>query len=90
MTDMAVPVRMKEYGVFAATQTRPLPPAGSFRGGLPTSPRMAAALDRLRWHGIETETLDRATQMDVDRFVIQATHRVRASRSRVTTRPASR
>ena len=33
---------------------------------------MAAALDRLRWHGVETETLDRATQLDVDRFVIRA------------------
>ena len=32
---------------------------------------MAAALDRLRWHGIETETLDAPAQMDVDRFVIQ-------------------
>ena len=32
---------------------------------------MAAALDRLRWHGIETRTIETATQMDVDRFVVQ-------------------
>ena len=72
MTDLAAPVRMKEYGTFAATRTRPLPAGWVIPRGLAESPRMAAALDRLRWHGVETETLERATQLDVDRFVIQA------------------
>jgi hypothetical protein len=36
---------------------------------------MTAALDRLRWHGIEIETLDQPSQMDVDRFVIQSLSR---------------
>jgi hypothetical protein len=72
MTDLAAPVRMKEYGTFAATRTRPLPAGWVIPRGLAESPRMAAALDRLRWHGVETETLERATQLDVDRFVVRA------------------
>jgi len=71
MTELAAPVRMKEFGTFTATRTRPLPTAWIIPRGLAASPRMAAALDRLRWHGIETETLDAPAQMDVDRFVIQ-------------------
>lgn len=56
----------------AATRARALPSAWIIPRGLAASPRMAAALDRLRWHGIEVETLDAAAQLDVDRFVIQA------------------
>lgn len=72
MTDMAVPVQMKDYGVFAATRTRPLPAGWVIPRALAISPRMAAALDRLRWHGVRTETVLADTQMDVDRFVISA------------------
>ena len=72
MTDLAAPVRMKEYGSFLATRTRPLPAGWVIPRGLAASPRMTAALDRLRWHGIEIETLDEPSQMDVDRFVIQS------------------
>jgi hypothetical protein len=70
MTDMAVPVQMRDYGVFAATRTRPLPAGWVIPRAIATSPRMAAALDRLRWHGVRTETILADTQMDVDRFVI--------------------
>jgi hypothetical protein len=72
MTDMAVPVQLKDYGMFAATRTRPLPAGWVIPRALATSPRMAAALDRLRWHGVRTETILADTQMDVDRFVIGA------------------
>jgi hypothetical protein len=72
MTDMAVPVQLKDYGVFAATKTRPLPAGWVIPRAIATSPRMAAALDRLRWHGVRTETILADTQMDVDRFVIRA------------------
>jgi hypothetical protein len=72
MTDMAVPVQMKDYGTFAATRTRPLPAGWVIPRAIATSPRMAAALDRLRWHGVRTETILADTQMDVDRFVISA------------------
>lgn len=57
---------------FAATRSRALPTAWIIPRGLAANPRMAAALDRLRWHGIETETLAAPAQMDVDRFVVQA------------------
>jgi len=70
MTEMAVPVQMKDYGVFAATQTRPIPAGWVIPRAIATSPRMLAALDRLRWHGVRTETILADTQMDVDRFVI--------------------
>lgn len=59
-------------GILAAARSRALPTAWIIPRGLAASPRMAAALERLRWHGIETETLDAATQLDVDRFVVQA------------------
>jgi hypothetical protein len=72
MTELAAPVRMREYGNFVATRTRPLPTGWVIPRGLAANPRMSAALDRLRWHGIETRLIERATQMDVDRFVIQA------------------
>ena len=72
MTELAAPVRMKEYGTFAVARARPLPAGWVIPRGLAESPRMAAALDRLRWHGIDTETLERATQLDVERFVIQS------------------
>jgi hypothetical protein len=75
MTDLAAPVRMREYGSFVATRTRPLPSGWVIPRGLAANPRMAAALDRLRWHGIEIETLDEPSQMDVDRFVIQSLSR---------------
>jgi hypothetical protein len=75
MTDLAAPVRMKEYGSFVTTRTRPLPSGWVIPRGLAASPRMTAALDRLRWHGIEIETLDQPSQMDVDRFVIQSLSR---------------
>jgi hypothetical protein len=71
MTNLAAPVRMREYGTFVATRSRPLPNGWVIPRGLAGSPRMAAALDRLRWHGIETRTIPGATQMDVERFVIQ-------------------
>jgi hypothetical protein len=56
----------------AATRARALPSAWIIPRGLAASPRMAAALDRLRWHGIAIDTLAAPAQLDVDRFVIQA------------------
>jgi hypothetical protein len=75
MTELAAPVRMREYGTFTATRTRPMPTAWVIPRAIAASPRMAAALDRLRWHGIETQTLDKPAQLDVDRFVVQGLDR---------------
>jgi hypothetical protein len=70
MTDKATPVRMRDYGVFEATRTQSMP-----RGWLIPRPhvdsgRYAAAIDRLRWHGVAVQRVATAAQIDVERFVI--------------------
>lgn len=62
------PERMQDYGIFAATATRPMPaayvvPASS--SGLHTA--VAAAL---RAHGIRVETLTAATRVKTDQFEV--------------------
>jgi hypothetical protein len=79
MTDRAVPVRMKDYGLFEATRVLPMP-----RGWLIPRPhvdsgRYAAAIDRLRWHGLVVQRVVGAAQIDVQRFVIKTY--TRATRS---------
>lgn len=66
MTDMAVPVSMKDYGVFAATRSAAMP-----KGWLiPTNPRLTAAVERLRLHGLKVEEISTPTQVSVERFAI--------------------
>ncbi len=70
MTDMAVPVPMKDYGVFAATSSRSLPDGWLIPRAIAENGRLAAALDRLRWHGIRMQTVAADTQVMVERFLI--------------------
>jgi hypothetical protein len=70
MTGMAVPVKMKDYGVFEATRSVPFPRAWLIPRAHAEHARMAAALDRLRWHGVRTEKIEQDTQLEVERFVI--------------------
>ena len=70
MTDTATPVRMKDYGVFEPTRTLPMP-----RGWLIPAPhvdsgRYAAAIERLRLHGLVVQRVSAPAQIDVERFVI--------------------
>ncbi len=66
MTDMAVPVAMKDYGVFAATRSLAMP-----KGWLvPANPRLAAAVERLRWHGVKVQEITDPAQVSVERFTI--------------------
>ena len=66
MTDMAVAVPMKDYGTFTATRSLPMP-----KGWLiPANPRLAAALDRLRWHGVQLQEVAEPAQVPVERFSI--------------------
>jgi hypothetical protein len=70
MTDKVTPVRMKDYGVFEATRTLPMP-----RGWLIPAPhvdagRYAAAIERLRLHGLLVQRVAAPAQIDVERFVI--------------------
>ncbi len=68
MTPMAVPVLMKDYGVFAATRVLPMPKGWLIPVAL--QPRFAAAIDRLRWHGVRIEELGADAQIAVERFSI--------------------
>jgi hypothetical protein len=72
MSEKAVPVRMKDYGVFEATRSVMLP-----RGWLIPRPHVdsgayAAAIERLRLHGVEVRTVAAPTEIAVERFVIDA------------------
>jgi hypothetical protein len=70
MTPMAVPVMMKDYGIFAATRSLAMPKGWLIPKVLVDSPRLAAALDRLRWHGIKLQEFGNDQQLAVERFSI--------------------
>jgi hypothetical protein len=70
MTDMAVPVKMKDYGVFEATRLVPMPKGWLIPRQLVDSPRMAAAIDRLKWHGLLMRTVSTDGPVTVERFLI--------------------
>ena len=68
MAPVAVPVSMKDYGIFVATRSLPMP-----RGWVipkNNGARLAAALDRLRWHGVKVQEIVGDTQLNVERFTI--------------------
>lgn len=70
MTDTAVPVPMKNYGMFSMARRVKMP-----RGWLLPKPhvdsgRLAAALERLRQHGVEVQEVSTPAEVAVERFVI--------------------
>ena len=75
MTDLAVPVKMKDYGVFEATKSVPMPQGWLIPKQLADSPRMAAAIDRLKWHGLVMRTVSTDGPVTVERFLISAFNR---------------
>lgn len=70
MAPAAVPVAMKEYVTFAATRTQSLPKGWLIPKTLVAAPRLAAALERLRWHGIKIQEFASDQQLAVERFSI--------------------
>jgi hypothetical protein len=70
MAPVAVPVSMKDYGVFAATRSLAMPKGWLIPKNSADSPRLAASLDRLRWHGIEIQEITAEAQVSVERFTI--------------------
>ena len=70
MAPLATPVLMKDYGVFAATRTLPMPKGWLIPRAMAESPRFSGALDRLRWHGIQTQEIADDLQLPVERFSI--------------------
>src|SRR4030095_13678732 len=75
MTDLAVPVKMKDYGVFEATRSVPMPQGWLIPKPLVDSPRMAAAIDRLKWHGLVMRTVSTDGPVTVERFLISEFNR---------------
>ena len=70
MAPLAVPVPMKDYGIFVATRSLAMPKGWIIPKTLVGSPRLAAALDRLRWHGIKMQEFASDQQLAVERFSI--------------------
>ena len=70
MAPVAVPVQMKEYITFAPTRLLAMPKGWVIPKRLADSQRLAAAIDRLRWHGIKIQEIADETQLPVERFSI--------------------
>ena len=68
MAPLAVPVLMKDYGVFAATRSLPMPKGWLLPAALAS--RYPVALDRLRSHGVRVQELAADAQVAVERFSI--------------------
>ena len=68
MAPVAVPVLMKDYGVFTATRSLPMPKGWLIPAALAS--RYSVALDRLRAHGVRIEELAGDAQIAVERFSI--------------------
>ncbi len=86
MSDKVVPVRMKDYGIFQPTRMVAMPAGWLIPKPHVESGRYAAAIDRLRWHGLRIQTVADGVQIDVQRFVIQSQTQERARCSRDTTK----
>jgi hypothetical protein len=70
MAPLAVPVQMREYLTFAPTRTLSMPTGWVIPKSIADAARMAAALDRLRRHGVRIQELAGDTQLAVERFTI--------------------
>jgi hypothetical protein len=70
MAPLSAPVMMSDYGVFAATRSVMMPKGWLIPKNTADNGRLAAALDRLRWHGIKIEELTADAVVAVERFSI--------------------
>lgn len=68
MAPLAVPVMMKDYGIFAATRTLPMPRGWVIPRNNLT--RLSAAIERLRLHGVTVQEVAADAQVPVERFSI--------------------
>jgi hypothetical protein len=74
-SDMAVPVRMKDYGIFKSRLTIAMPRGWLIPRAHAESGRMSAALDRLRTHGIMVQRVAASTELPVERVIITSVTR---------------
>ncbi len=78
MTSMATPVRMKDYGIFNVRRIISMPRGWLIPRAHVESGRLAAALDRLRTHGLTIQRVTSDIEVAVERVVI--TNMTRAER----------
>ena len=69
--DRFTPVKMLDYGTFAATRSVPLPPAYLFRD----EPGLRPVRDLLLLHGVSVEALAAPADLEVESFAIGAVRR---------------
>jgi hypothetical protein len=72
MAATAVPVKMKDYGLFEATRTVPMPRGWLIPRAHVESSAYAAAIERLRMHGLQVHRVSSDAEVAVERFVIDA------------------
>ncbi|HEX7281534.1 MAG TPA: M14 family metallopeptidase, partial [Vicinamibacterales bacterium] len=70
MAPLAAPVMMKDYGTFAAVRSVTLPRGWLIPKNSADSARLAAAIERLRWHGVQIREVGADAQLAVERFSI--------------------
>lgn len=70
MAPLALPVQMREYITFNATRMLALPKGWVIPKNSADSPRLSAALERLRLHGIKIQEVVDGVQLAVERFSI--------------------
>ena len=70
MAPLAVPVMMRDYGIFAATQSLPLPKGWLIPKNMVESKRLSAAIEHLRVHGVDVKEIAVDAQVAVERFSI--------------------
>jgi hypothetical protein len=75
MTDMAVPVKMKDYGIFAVTRAVPVPKGWLIPKAIAASAKMSGVIERLNWHGIKTVSIREEATVGVERFLISEFNR---------------
>ena len=72
MSEKATPVRMKDYGLFEATRTVPMPRGWLIPSAHVESGRYNAAIERLRWHGLQVQRVAADCEVAVERFTVQS------------------
>ena len=70
MTDTAIPVTMKDYGIFEATRTATLPRGWYIPRTHVESSAYTTAIERLRHHGVDVQRVAANAEMSVERFII--------------------
>ena len=71
MTDKAIPVKMKDFGMFEATRTVRMPRGWLIPRAYVDSSAYSAAIDRLRLHGIQVQRVVGDAEIAVERFTIE-------------------